>query len=52
MALYKNFGRWKTFDCIFEFSVKIYFRNTINFSCAKFMFPSVISASGWLFKKK
>ena len=43
MSLYKNCGRLKNFDCIFEFSVKSYVRNTINLSCAKILFPSVIS---------
>jgi len=32
--------------------VKSYVRNTINLSCAKILLTSVISASGWLFKKK
>ena len=42
MSLYKNCGRLKNFDCIFEFSVKSCVRNTINFSCAKIVFPSVM----------
>ena len=42
MSLYKNCGWWKNFDCIFEFSLKRYIRNTINISCAKIVFPSVI----------
>ena len=32
----------KNFDCIFEFSMKSCVRNTINISCAKIVFPSVI----------
>jgi len=44
MSLYKNCGLWKNFDCVFEFSMKSYVRNTINLSCAKIMFPSVISS--------
>ena len=43
MSLYKNCVWWKNFDCIFEFSVKSYVRNTINLSCAKIVFLSVIS---------
>jgi hypothetical protein len=46
MLLYKNCAWWKNFDCIFEFSVKSYVRNTINLSCAKILFPSV-SATKW-----
>jgi hypothetical protein len=42
MSLCKTWGRWKNFDCVFEFSVKSYVRNTINLSCAKILFPSVI----------
>ena len=42
MSLYKNCGRWKNCDCIFEFSVKSYVTNTINLSCAKILLPSVI----------
>ena len=42
MSLYKNCGRWKNIDCIFEFSVKSYVRNTKNLSCPKIVFPSVI----------
>ena len=42
MSLYKSCGRWKNFDCIFEFSVKSYVRNTINLSYAKIVFHSVI----------
>jgi hypothetical protein len=42
MSLCKNCGWWKKFDCIFEFSVKGYVRNTINLSCAKILLPSVI----------
>ena len=42
MSLYKNCGRWKNFDYIFEFSVKSYVRNTINLLCAKIVFPRVI----------
>jgi hypothetical protein len=38
----KNCGGLKNFDCIFEFSVKGYVRNTINLSCAKILLPSVI----------
>ena len=45
MSLYKNRGWWKNFDCIYEFSAKSYVRNTINLSCAKIMFPSVIDQS-------
>jgi hypothetical protein len=45
MSLYKNCGRWKNFDCTFEFSVKIYVTNTINLSCAKILLPSVIGFS-------
>jgi hypothetical protein len=37
MWLCKNCG-----DCIFEFSVKGYVRNTINLSCAKILLPCVI----------
>ena len=43
MSLYKNRGWWKKFDCVFEFSAKSYVRNTINLSCAKIVFPSVIN---------
>jgi hypothetical protein len=46
MSLCKNCGRWKNFDCIFEFSMKGYVRKTINLSCAKILLPSVIIASG------
>jgi hypothetical protein len=42
MSLYKNCGQWKHFGSIFEFSAKSYVRNTINLSCAKILFPSVI----------
>ena len=42
MSLYKNCGCWKNCDCIFEFSVKSYVTNAINFSCAKILLPSVI----------
>ena len=42
MSLYKNCGWWKNFDCIFVFSVKSYVRNTVNLSCARIVFPSVI----------
>jgi hypothetical protein len=42
MPLYKNCGRWKTFDCIFGFSVKSYVRNTINLSWNKILLTSVI----------
>jgi hypothetical protein len=42
MPLYKNCGWWKTFDCIFGFSVKRYVRNTINLSWDKILLTSVI----------
>jgi hypothetical protein len=42
MPLYKTYGRWKNFDCIFGFSVKSYVRNTINLSWAKILMTSVI----------
>jgi hypothetical protein len=42
LSLYKTCGWWKNFDCIFESGVKSYVRNTINLSCAKILFPSVI----------
>jgi hypothetical protein len=35
MLLYKNCGRWKNFDCIFEFSVKSSIRIRYFLSCAK-----------------
>ena len=50
MSLYKNCGWWKNFDFIFEFSVKSYVRNTINLSCAKIVFPSVIDKSRLCYK--
>jgi hypothetical protein len=43
VLLYQNCGWWNNFDCIFEFSLKSYVRNTINLPCAKILFPSVIS---------
>jgi hypothetical protein len=43
MSFCKNCGRWKIYDCIFEFSVKIYVRNKINLSRTKILFPSVIT---------
>jgi hypothetical protein len=42
MSLCKNFLVMKNFDCIFEFIVKGYVRNTINLSCAKILLSSVI----------
>ena len=44
MSLYKTVGGWKNFDCIFEFSMKSCIINTINLSCAKIVFPSVINS--------
>ena len=46
MSLYKNCGWWKNFDCIFEFSVKSYVRNTKTLSCAQIVFPSVFRRYG------
>jgi hypothetical protein len=40
MPLYKNYGRWKNFDCIFGFSVKSYIRDTINLSWDKILLTS------------
>jgi hypothetical protein len=42
MPLYKNCELWKHFDYIFGFSVKLYVRNTINFSWDKILLTSVI----------
>ena len=40
--MYKNYGRWRNFDCIFGFSVKSYVRNTINISYDKILLNNVI----------
>jgi hypothetical protein len=52
MSLCKNCGWWKYYEynCIFEFSVKIYVRNTINISCAKILFPGIITHYGYAVK--
>jgi hypothetical protein len=42
MLLCKNCGWCKNFDCIFEFRVKSYVRNTIKLSCTKIFLTSVI----------
>jgi hypothetical protein len=45
MPLYKNYGRWKTFDCLFGFRVKSYVTNTIILSWDKILLTSVIEKS-------